>query len=106
MPVNGGGNDQPGNANELEDAESRPGVSRQRAKGGLVSADLVEQEDLHDARSSVEERGEDLEHPQKEVHRCAFCRKTDPKSTRLDRMGPADRTEGTKVTKILILLFL
>ena len=59
----GGGDDQPDRADELEDAEGHPGLARQRTKGRHTFADSVEQEDLHDARRCVEERGEDLQDP-------------------------------------------
>src|SRR6202041_832924 len=62
------GDDQPDRADEFEDAEGRPGLPRQRAKGRDVVAYLVEHEDLHDARRSVHERGEDLQDPQQYVH--------------------------------------
>ena len=65
----GGGDDQPDRADEFEDAEGHPGLPRQRTKGRDVPAHLVEQEDLHDARRSVQERGEDLQDPQQDVHR-------------------------------------
>ena len=38
-------------------------------KDGTPFAYLVEHEDLHDARRSVQERGEDLQDPQQDVHR-------------------------------------
>ena len=40
-----------------------PGFPRQSAKGREVLAYLVEHEDLHDARRSVQERREDLQGP-------------------------------------------
>ena len=69
VPVEGGGHDQPDRADEFEDAEGHPGFPRQRTKGPNPLAYLVEHEDLHDARRSVEERGEDLQDPQQNVHR-------------------------------------
>ena len=54
---------QPDRTDELEDAEGRPGFPRQRTKGRDILAYLVEHEDLHDARRSVEEHGEDLQDP-------------------------------------------
>ena len=67
--MEGGGDDQPDRADEFEDAEGHPGFPRQRTKGRDVRAHLVEHEDLHDARRSVQERGEDLQDPQQDVHR-------------------------------------
>jgi hypothetical protein len=58
--VEGGGDDQPDRADEFEDAEGHPAFLRQRTKGRDLLAYLVEHEDLHDARRSVQERGEDL----------------------------------------------
>src|ERR1022692_2698956 len=55
MPVEGGGDDQPDRADEFEDAEGHPGFPRQRTKGRDPLAYLVEHEDLHDARRSVQE---------------------------------------------------
>jgi hypothetical protein len=69
LPVEGGGDGQPGRADEFEDAEGHPGFPRQRTKGRDLLAYLVEHEDLHDARRSVQERGEDLQDPQQHVHR-------------------------------------
>ncbi len=63
MPMEGGGDDQPDRADEFEDAEGLPGFPRQRTKGPDSLAYLVEHENLHDARRSVEERGEDLQDP-------------------------------------------
>lgn len=65
--MKGGGDDQPDRADEFEDAEGHPGFSRQRTKGPDPLAYLVEHEDLHDARRSVQERGEDLQNPQQDV---------------------------------------
>src|SRR5208283_4424450 len=61
--------DQPDRADEFEDAERLPGFARQRTKGRDPLAYLVEHEDLHDARRSIQERGEDLQDPQQDVHR-------------------------------------
>jgi hypothetical protein len=69
LPVEGGGDDQPDRADELEDAEGHPGFPRQRTKGRDLLAYAVEHEDLHDARRSVHERGEGLQDPQQDVHR-------------------------------------
>jgi len=69
LPVEGGGDDQPGRADEFEDAEGHPGFPRQRTKGLDIRAYLVEHEDLHDARRAIHERGEDLQDPQQDVHR-------------------------------------
>src|SRR5580658_6838834 len=63
------GNNKPDRAHELQDAQGQPGFPRQGAKGRDVLAYLVEHEDLHDARRSVQERGEDLQDPQQDVHR-------------------------------------
>src|SRR5258708_16914793 len=68
-PEEGGRNDQPDRTDEFKDAEKHPGFARQRTKGLDVRADLVEHEDLHGARRSVEERGKDLQDPQQDVHR-------------------------------------
>ena len=68
-PVEGGGDDQADRADEFEDAEDHPGFPRQRTKGRYPLAYLVEHEDLLDARRSVQERGEDLQDPQQDVHR-------------------------------------
>src|SRR6202030_3350045 len=54
---------------EFKDAENHPGFARQRTKGLDLRAYLVEHEDLHGARRSVQERGEDLQDPQQDVHR-------------------------------------
>jgi hypothetical protein len=75
LPVKGGGDDQPDRADEFEDAEGRPGFPRQRTKGRDPLAYLVEHEDLHDARRSVEDRGEHLQDPQQNVHRVPLCQK-------------------------------
>jgi hypothetical protein len=75
MPWQSGGKDQADHANELQDAESRPGISRQGTKGRDILAYLVEHEDLHDARRCVEKRGEDLQDPQEDVHRGRFAGK-------------------------------
>jgi len=69
LPVEGVGDDQPDRTDEFEDAEGLPGFTGQRTKGRDPLACLVEHEDLHDARRSVQERGEDLQNPQKHVHR-------------------------------------
>jgi len=63
------GDNQPDGAYELEYLQCRPGLPRHGAKGRHPLAHLVEQEDIHDARRSKQERGEDLQYPQKNVHR-------------------------------------
>src|SRR5262249_47730538 len=72
LPAEGGRDDQPDHADEFDDAQRHPGSLRQRAEGWDVMADLVEHEGLHDARGSVEERGEHLEDPKQNVHRIPF----------------------------------
>ena len=69
LPVKGGGDDQADRADEFEDAEGHPSFPRQRTEGLDILAYLVEREDLHDTRGCVEERGEDLQDPQQDVHR-------------------------------------
>src|ERR1700686_4670693 len=85
LPVEGGGDDQPDRADELEDAEGHPSFPRQRTKGPDPLAYLVEHEDLHDARRSVQERGEDLQDPQQNVHRVPLCQKRDNWSSAIVR---------------------
>jgi len=63
------GTNQPDRAEQFEDAEGHPGFPWQRTKGRDLLAYLVEHEDLHDARRSVQERCEDLQDPQQDVHR-------------------------------------
>src|SRR4051812_47322192 len=77
-PVKGGGDDQADRADEFEDAEGPPGFPRQRIKGPDLLADVVEHEDLHDARRSVDERGEYLQDPQQNVHRVPPPERTAP----------------------------
>jgi hypothetical protein len=67
-PVEDAGNDQPGRADQFEDAKGLPGFLRQRSEGLNSLAYLVEQEDLHDARRPEKERGEALQDPQQDVH--------------------------------------
>ena len=62
-PMKRGGDDEPDRAYKLEDAERDPGLPRHRSKGRNVMADLVQHEHLHDARRSVQERGEGLQDP-------------------------------------------
>jgi hypothetical protein len=69
LPVQGGGDDQPDRADELEDPEGPPDPPRQRVEGPDILAYLVEHEDLHDSRRAVKERGDDLQDPQQHVHR-------------------------------------
>jgi hypothetical protein len=52
--------DQPARADEFEDTEGHPSLPRQCTKGRDIPAYLIEHEDLHDARRSVKERGDDL----------------------------------------------
>ena len=54
---------------ELKDAERQPSSAWQSAKGPDVGAYFLEEEDFHDAGCSVEQRGEDLQDPQEDVHR-------------------------------------
>ena len=63
LPTERGGDNEPDRAHKLQDAQGHPGFSRQRAKGRDALAYLVEHEDLHDARRSVQERGEGLQYP-------------------------------------------
>src|ERR1700683_2216456 len=75
LPMERGGKDEPDRAHELQDAQGHPGFPRQRPKGWDVLAYLVEHKDLHDARRSVQERGEDLQDPQQYVHRVPLGRR-------------------------------
>lgn len=58
-----GGGDQTDYAHELQDAHRHPDFPWQRAKGRDILAYLVEHEDLHDARRSVQKRGDGLQEP-------------------------------------------
>lgn len=68
LPMKGGRDDEPDHGHEFQGAQGHPRFPRQRAEGRDVMADLVEHEDLHDARRSVQERGEHLQDPQQYVH--------------------------------------
>jgi hypothetical protein len=63
LPMERVGDDEPDRAYELQDAQGRPGFPRHGAKRRDIVAYFVEHEDLHDARRSVQERGEDLQNP-------------------------------------------
>src|SRR5580704_9294295 len=62
------GNDEPDRAYELQQPQGHPGAPRQRAEGTHIMAYLIKHEDLHDAGRSVQERGDDLQDPQQDVH--------------------------------------
>lgn len=50
----GGGDDEPGRADKFKNAKDRPGYPWQRTKGRDLHAYLVEHEDLHDVRRSIQ----------------------------------------------------
>lgn len=91
-PAQGGGDDEPDRADELQDAQCRPRLPRQRAERRDVPADLVEQEDLHDSRGAVEKSGHDLKNPQQDVH----CLSPSPalRTRAPDRPSPPRPTPG------------